>query len=207
MDQGVIRAFKALYRRWLLTHIIQKMESACSVTELTKLITVLQAIYWIDRAWGDTKESTIQKCFRRCGFVQEEPEVDEEEEDTTDHVLLQDMINHVTGGGTDITEEDYLAMDDDLPTEDNTDQWEQNLLETIMEHEDDDSTTAETDTTSTLTYEKMLHMFEEIKEFALTKDEDYISIVPFINMTEDKLLKKRMLQKKQVSMSSYLSKT
>ena len=138
MDQGVIRAFKALYRRWLLTHIIQKMESACSVTELTKLITVLQAIYWIDRAWGDTKESTIQKCFRWCGFVQEEPEVDEEEEDTTDHVLLQDMINHVTGGGTDITEEDYLAMDDDLPTEDNTDQCEQNLLETIMEYEDND---------------------------------------------------------------------
>ena len=105
------------------------------------------------------------------------------------------------GEGSDITEEDYLSM------EDNTDQWEQNLLETIMEQEDnDDSTTAETDTTSTLTYEKMLHMFEEIKEFALTKDEDYISILPFINMTEDKLLKKRMLQKKQVSMTSFLSK-
>ena len=45
----------------------------------------------------------------------------------------------------------------------------------------------------------------ELRRVALTKDEDYLSILPFINMTEDKLLKKRMQQMVQVNIKSYLT--
>jgi hypothetical protein len=35
---------------------------------LTKGITVLDAVLWIDISWKETKDSTIINCFRIAGF-------------------------------------------------------------------------------------------------------------------------------------------
>ena len=35
---------------------------------LLKQITVLDAIYWLYSAWNNVLESTVTKCFKRCGF-------------------------------------------------------------------------------------------------------------------------------------------
>jgi hypothetical protein len=41
----------------------------CSVNvSLTKGITVLDAVLWIDFSWKETKDSTIISCFRIAGF-------------------------------------------------------------------------------------------------------------------------------------------
>lgn len=35
---------------------------------LLKQITVLDAIYWLYSAWNNVMESTVTKCFKKCGF-------------------------------------------------------------------------------------------------------------------------------------------
>lgn len=37
-------------------------------TELTKSLTVLEAIYWIDSSWKATSPETIFKCFREASI-------------------------------------------------------------------------------------------------------------------------------------------
>ena len=29
---------------------------------------MLEAVYWIAGSWRETKEETISKCFKKCGF-------------------------------------------------------------------------------------------------------------------------------------------
>ena len=66
MDQGVIRAFKAHYRRQLVQHIIASVGSAHSADNI--VITALDAVCWIDLAWKNIKESTLQNTFKQAGF-------------------------------------------------------------------------------------------------------------------------------------------
>jgi hypothetical protein len=42
--------------------------SSISGSVLLKQITVLDAIYWLYSAWNNVLESTVTKCFKRCGF-------------------------------------------------------------------------------------------------------------------------------------------
>ncbi|CAF4196759.1 unnamed protein product, partial [Rotaria sordida] len=66
MDQGVIRTFKAHYRRQLVQHIIASADVAHTADDI--VITALDAICWIDLAWKSITELTIQNTFKRAGF-------------------------------------------------------------------------------------------------------------------------------------------
>jgi hypothetical protein len=68
LDLGIIRAFKARYRKMMLSHLISNIENCVTVTELTKQISVLDAINWINKSWNDINASTVVKCFRDAGF-------------------------------------------------------------------------------------------------------------------------------------------
>ncbi|CAF4738718.1 unnamed protein product, partial [Rotaria sp. Silwood2] len=48
MDQGVIRTFKAYYRRQLVQHIITNSNHAYSADDV--VVTALDAVCWIDFA-------------------------------------------------------------------------------------------------------------------------------------------------------------
>jgi hypothetical protein len=57
---------------------------------------VLDAIYWISNSWNDLDNSTIQKCFKRCGFIHQENvenntdnESDDDESDDVPLIVLQ----------------------------------------------------------------------------------------------------------------------
>lgn len=45
-DLGIIRAFKARYRKFLLQHIACKIDDCTSVAELLKAVSVLDPICW-----------------------------------------------------------------------------------------------------------------------------------------------------------------
>lgn len=68
LDLGIIRAFKARYKKMMLSHLISNMENCITVTELTKQISVLDAINWINKSWNDTNSSTVVKCFHDACF-------------------------------------------------------------------------------------------------------------------------------------------
>lgn len=66
MDQGVIRAFKAHYRRYLIKHVIASAAAAMTADDIT--ITALDAVHWIDSAWQAVTDATIRNTFRSAGF-------------------------------------------------------------------------------------------------------------------------------------------
>ncbi|CAF4930887.1 unnamed protein product, partial [Rotaria sp. Silwood2] len=66
MDQGIIRAFKAHYRRYLVKHIIANATVATTADDIS--VTALHAVYWIDAAWGAVTEVSIRNTFRSAGF-------------------------------------------------------------------------------------------------------------------------------------------
>jgi len=78
LDQGVIRAFKENYRKLILRRIINEFEK--KKTFNLKDINVLDAIYWVAKAWDEVKSSTISKCFKNSGFDLDLVEEDKEED-------------------------------------------------------------------------------------------------------------------------------
>ena len=68
LDQGIIRTFKALYRKNLLRSLLSVFDNAPSVQALCKQITLLDSIGWIVKSWNDVKVSTIERCFQVAGF-------------------------------------------------------------------------------------------------------------------------------------------
>jgi len=75
LDQGITRAFKERYRKHMLRSLLTQMETSANSTELCKSVSVFDAIDWIDRAWCETSNSTIIKCFRDPGFPVDNSEV------------------------------------------------------------------------------------------------------------------------------------
>ena len=68
LDQGIIKAFKARYRKRMMKSLVAKIEQDDSVTELSKEINVLDAVHWIRELWKETRIETVSRCFKLSGF-------------------------------------------------------------------------------------------------------------------------------------------
>lgn len=65
LDQGVIHAFKVQYRQIIVKKQLCALEREMSVTQFLKSLTVLDALYYIKRAWWMVKPQTIVNCFKK----------------------------------------------------------------------------------------------------------------------------------------------
>lgn len=83
--------------------------------DLAKGVTVLDAVYWIHSAWYETTLQTIMNCFRRAGFPIES-QVFLTEDDPEDDIPLAELAHQLLGISV-MLDEDYLALENDLPTE------------------------------------------------------------------------------------------
>ena len=52
----------------MLRNLISNIENCETVMELTKQLSVLDAINWIDKSWNDTNASTVVKCIHDACF-------------------------------------------------------------------------------------------------------------------------------------------
>ena len=69
LDQGIIQNVKTLYRREIVSVVLDSIEKGEKVN-----LTVLTAIIMIDKAWKNVNPITINNCYRKCGFKQTENE-------------------------------------------------------------------------------------------------------------------------------------
>jgi hypothetical protein len=76
LDQGIIRAFKAHYRRELLTAVIN---SELQVQEFLKKVTLKDMAYNIGLAWKKITSTTIQNCWSKCMYIAGDSMEDEDE--------------------------------------------------------------------------------------------------------------------------------
>ncbi|KAF0740487.1 tigger transposable element-derived protein 6-like, partial [Aphis craccivora] len=67
MDQGIIYCVKLYYRRLLMQSLIANVDKISVLSELSKNITVLQAIQWLNVAVNKLKPQTIKSCFAKAG--------------------------------------------------------------------------------------------------------------------------------------------
>jgi hypothetical protein len=66
--------------------------TSASGSVLLKQITVLDAIYWLYSAWNNVLESTVTKCFKRCGFGLDE--ITSENSHTTEIITIT-FLDHI----------------------------------------------------------------------------------------------------------------
>ena len=123
LDQGVIRTFKAHYRRHLIQHIIANAATAYSADDV--IITALDAICWIDLAWKSVTESTIRNTFRKAGFTMpsdSRPSNPSSPVPLTDDFIpekeslaeLEKVLKHLTIGGHALSANDFVVNRQDF---------------------------------------------------------------------------------------------
>ena len=111
MDQGVIRSLKHHYRK----QVIRKHLHAIDNDQEAK-INVLDALYFLQQAWNSVTQQMIASCYRHAGFKvtdddsQPDTSADDANDDQLDDIPLAGLI------GSNISMEDYVSLDDDVPT-------------------------------------------------------------------------------------------
>ena len=119
LDQGIIQAIKQLYRKKLLRSVISKIDDneQSSASSLSKSVNVLDAILWVSSAMNEVSGQTVQKCFLRCGFAAT-PEEESDDDDIPIAELVKLMKNAQKKITTcsEMTPEEFLKIDEDIPT-------------------------------------------------------------------------------------------
>ncbi|KAH0817235.1 hypothetical protein GEV33_005556 [Tenebrio molitor] len=126
LDQGIIQNFKTFYRTLILKHILSKVDSINSASELSKSIDLLEAIYFVKKAWQQVSSTTIMNCFPKSGSRHNDVHEVNDEFDTEDDLPLsviaelckciQDSrLSHHDTNNLD----NFINIDEALTTEDN----------------------------------------------------------------------------------------
>ena len=66
--QGIIENLKTYYRKFCIQSVHTRMTTYESVNEMSRSITILDAILWISSSWNNIKETVIESCFKKAGF-------------------------------------------------------------------------------------------------------------------------------------------
>ena len=106
LDQGIIRSFKAHYKKSLINYLITMGNSS---PETMKGINLGLVVNWVSDAWKLVTEETITNCFRKTGLFDEEAEL--LLTDTAEHDLQAQLASVKAS----ISVEEYLSADEIIP--------------------------------------------------------------------------------------------
>ena len=67
MDQGIIRNVKVHYRKLLMQSLLANMDCTPSSSELTRTVSVLDAVIWISQAVQGLLQETVTRCLEKAG--------------------------------------------------------------------------------------------------------------------------------------------
>lgn len=203
LDQGVIQNFKVNYRHYILKHVISKMHSAKSASDVSKSVNVLDALCFIKSAWDKVETSTIKNCFRKAGFMLENPIL--QEFDPEDDMPLATLLDfHTLAEHNEIHLEEFLIIDKDTFTE--NDDMAINLEnlnnpEEILSDSEEELVLQEIE--SIKSYEEALKQISRLKAFA---KEDFAAYQLLHNLErkfEDMERKHNVQKCKQTAIDNY----
>ena len=107
----------------MLRHIISEMDEVQNASYIAKSITIFEAIHWLTLAWKTVEASTIQKCFRGCGFAGEEETDEATQEEETDEATQEEEaqfcsedLQNLNKIAPDSTADNLLQMDRGIAT-------------------------------------------------------------------------------------------
>ena len=114
MDQGVIHALKAGYRKKLLSKMIAAVDEGKDYS-----VTLLNALHFLNSAWNAVTQDTVANCFKKGGFFKQSSEVIPANVTTVDEEMTEQILYLQQRGvhGLDsVTPESYITFDDSLET-------------------------------------------------------------------------------------------
>ena len=143
LDLGIICNFKSHYRRLLLQYVVSKIDSCSSATEVTSSINVLVAIRWVALAWREVKSSTVVKCFKHAGILNDGLNVHALNEeypfqDIDETIAVGSLISTTMGTRRDTcSAEEYVNDDNDLAVcvDLDDEKWEENFMDNLAQEE------------------------------------------------------------------------
>lgn len=127
LDQGIIQAFKVLYRRRMLRSLVARMNGTVSITQVAHQITVSDAITWVKSAWMEVKPTIAQRLFAMCGVKIDQANVTLEDDIATelDNIAVEiSSLGEAAGIDVDLEPEANHVV----PCYDAGSDWEQQLL-------------------------------------------------------------------------------
>lgn len=130
LDQGIIQAMKANYRKSMLHSLLTAVGKFSTATEFAKSVTVFDAIRWISIAWNNVQEETILKCFRRAGFASPETDLQEQQDSTSESDLVSALPEALQFEVA--SEDDILENEANIPVHENIACTAEGILEDIM---------------------------------------------------------------------------
>ncbi|XP_038077439.1 tigger transposable element-derived protein 4-like [Patiria miniata] len=179
LQRGIFKAVKAGYRKIVLQHL----------TTASYQISVLEAAYWIGKAWQELTPERVKKCFLACGFqnIRSAVTAKDPTQSTTDELSDQEaermMSNFAEGQEWRI----YVTFDDELATH-NTAQgnWEQRLVNDLFveetlgsasesyDEECEDGDSASTAMAKDVSLQQVMQCLDRCREYALQKGDSYV---------------------------------
>ena len=123
LDQGIIRSFKANYRKRVMLKILAAFDSGkLKRGDDTNFIDLMEATVLTHAAWQAVTPTVISNCFRHAGFSlsdttdSEADAPDDDPEDDNLESLWEAAADHLDVDMSECTTEDYIAADDDALT-------------------------------------------------------------------------------------------
>lgn len=107
MDAGIIKAFKAHYRKQLVRHYIEAAEE-----NRDQVINLKEALSMVKVAWDNVSMTTISNCFKHTKIVPDVPSDDvvviNEDNDNSTMNELADLLHRIEGST--VSAEDYCQV-------------------------------------------------------------------------------------------------
>lgn len=213
LDQGIIHNFKFHYRDQILKHILSNMEGAKSASELSKSIDVLEALYFIKASWKKVTPTTIKNCFSKAGFNKGQGDATEfDPEDDQPLSALANLLRSakVVGLVDDRTADDFITLDMDLVTEDESVNIqlqvspENDSEEDNKDNEPDDELMVTDECNKIISYEEALKVVSSLKQFSR---DDFIAFQHIKNLEshfQNCLLQQKSARLRQTSILSFV---
>ncbi|XP_066249566.1 tigger transposable element-derived protein 6-like [Euwallacea similis] len=184
LDQGVIQNFKFYYRNQILNHILSNMDCANSLSELSKKINVLEAVYFIKTTWQKVDPATIENCYIKAGFRKSDttlPHFDPEDDLPLSVLVIMMKATKELNFTNDKNLEKFINIDQNTPTED--DDFE-NQVTAFSQHNEnietyDEIEDVEEEENKIKCYDEALNYIRELKNFSKG---DYVAFEQIKNL-------------------------
>ncbi|XP_058877789.1 tigger transposable element-derived protein 6-like [Acipenser ruthenus] len=114
LDAGIIRNFRALYRRQQLQHYVR-----CVDAGKPQDVNIKEALYLVRDSWQQVSAATISNCWRHCDILPTHPEPagpGSEEANTTAEVIrsISEILTRLPGTAG-VTPDSILRAEEDAP--------------------------------------------------------------------------------------------
>jgi transposase len=228
LDQGVIKSFKSYYRKNLLQHLITQTITHSGNRPPSYEINLLDAIYWIISAWREVKDTCIQNCFKKAGFLflseEDQPQIDVEDDEIKECFTTAKRLDLISG---EVTPEEFISFDDEIPTDLKVVNSEDLISQILEEHDKEEggmevedgerndtesSSDTNTDTedegeenTCIPSYKDVFVGLKQLKLFALTHEPSLLEHIIALDRSFTEIQSRRVLQFKQSTLDSYFN--